>query len=131
MATLSNKKLRQEVYEKCNGHCGYCGSEIDIKQMHVDHIQPKQRGWNEEAAAKINLVKGRDEIENFMPACKRCNLWKKTFSVDSFRREIELQTERLMRDKPGYRLALDFGLIKEEVKPVVFYFELLQIKAAA
>ena len=29
---------RQEVYDKCYGHCGYCGCEITFKEMQVDHI---------------------------------------------------------------------------------------------
>lgn len=28
-----NKKLRQEIYDKYNGHCAYCGCEIELKDM--------------------------------------------------------------------------------------------------
>lgn len=131
MPAISNKTVRLQVFEKCGGHCGYCGNAIELKQMHVDHIQPKQRGWSEDAAAKINLVKGSDDIENFMPACKRCNLWKKTFSIETFRKEIQMQHERLLRDSAGYRLASDFGVIQAETKPIVFYFEQIQVSKAA
>jgi 5-methylcytosine-specific restriction endonuclease McrA len=34
---------REEVYNKCSGHCAYCGKEITIKQMQVDHIKPLYR----------------------------------------------------------------------------------------
>ena len=37
---MGKKKInRQEVYDKCGGHCGYCGKDITIKQMQVDHIR--------------------------------------------------------------------------------------------
>lgn len=38
-----NKNVRQAVYAKYNGHCAYCGCEIDYKDMQVDHIKPKCR----------------------------------------------------------------------------------------
>ena len=28
-----NKNIRQAVYAKYNGHCAYCGCEIDYKDM--------------------------------------------------------------------------------------------------
>lgn len=34
-----SKKVRQEVYEKYNRHCAYCGKEIELKdiaQVYVD-----------------------------------------------------------------------------------------------
>ena len=32
------KKEREEVYIKYNGHCAYCGCELDIKNMQIDHV---------------------------------------------------------------------------------------------
>lgn len=37
------KKIRQQVYDKCGGHCAYCGKEIAYKDMQVDHVVPKRR----------------------------------------------------------------------------------------
>ena len=31
---------REEVYNKCGGHCAYCGNNITIKQMQIDHKEP-------------------------------------------------------------------------------------------
>lgn len=36
-----NKKQRLEIYDKYNGHCGYCGRSIEYKDMQVDHMIPK------------------------------------------------------------------------------------------
>ena len=35
---LTNKQ-RMAVYNKFDGHCAYCGCEIDISDMQVDHIK--------------------------------------------------------------------------------------------
>lgn len=34
-----SKAMRQQVYDSLNGHCGYCGCKITIKEMQVDHIE--------------------------------------------------------------------------------------------
>lgn len=33
------KKDRLKIYEKYNGHCAYCGCELNYKDMQVDHIK--------------------------------------------------------------------------------------------
>lgn len=48
------KKIRLLVYEKCNHRCGYCGCEIEYKDMQVDHAKPLRIG-------------GEDDISNYMP----------------------------------------------------------------
>ena len=40
---VSNSFIRHAVYAKYNGHCAYCGCEIDYKDMQIDHIKPKCR----------------------------------------------------------------------------------------
>lgn len=39
-----SKSKREEVYQKYNGHCAYCGREIAYKDMQVDHFLPL-RAW--------------------------------------------------------------------------------------
>ncbi len=117
------KKVREEVYQKCDGHCGYCGKEIEYKQMQVDHIIPKWHNMSESTADRVGIEKGTDDIDNLMPSCARCNKWKSTFSVETFRSQISKQLMRLERDSSNYRLARDFGLLEEKDINVVFYFE--------
>ena len=118
------KLNREEVYKKCFGKCGYCGNEITIKQMQVDHIIPIFRGWKDEELERYNMTRGTDDFDNLLPTCVRCNKWKSSHTLEQFRKEIELQFERLKRDSPGYRLGLDYGLIQEFPKKVIFYFEI-------
>lgn len=30
-----SKAMRQQVYDSLNGHCGYCGCKITIKEMQI------------------------------------------------------------------------------------------------
>ena len=48
-----------------------------------------------------------NDISNFIPACRQCNLYKSTFELEEFR----------------YRLAVKYGLIEEKKRPIVFCFE--------
>ena len=41
------KDERMAVYEKTNGHCAYCGCELEYKDMQVDHVIPIN-GWSEQ-----------------------------------------------------------------------------------
>lgn len=63
-----------------------------------------------------------NSIENYMPACRMCNFYKSTMSVESFRKQLETLPERL--DKIFiYRLAKKYGIVKEKCENVKFYFE--------
>lgn len=103
------KAVRQKVYEKYDGHCAYCGKPIEYKEMQVDHIQAHYLG-------------GADEMDNYNPACRMCNFYKGTMSIDRFREELRKLQERLKKVYI-YRLALRYGLVEEKENKVVFYFE--------
>lgn len=65
---------------------------------------------------------GGNDIDNLLPACRMCNFYKSTFSIDVFRKYLESLHERLR--KPFiYRLALKYGLVEENRKKIKFYFE--------
>lgn len=115
--------IREQVYNKCDGHCGYCGKEITIKQMQVDHIKPLYRNDKVTTLEVWGVERGTDDFENLMPSCARCNRWKSTFNLEMFRKEIGLQIERLNNHSNNYRMAKDFGLIEEVDSSVIFYFE--------
>jgi 5-methylcytosine-specific restriction endonuclease McrA len=114
---------RQKVYDKCDGHCAYCGVEITLKQMQVDHIQPHWHTLTEQQASQSKITKGSHDLDNLNPSCTRCNKWKSTYSVEHFRKVVETSLDRLERDTPNFRLARDYGLIEIIEKPVIFYFE--------
>lgn len=105
------KEQRMAVYNKFGGRCAYCGCEIDIKDMQVDHIESLERG-------------GADDINNMYPACRSCNHYKHTYTLEDFRKALERMPSVLMRDSVTYKIAVRFGIIKHIANPkVVFYFE--------
>lgn len=104
-----SKDMRREVYEMYGGHCAYCGREIDIKDMQVDHIQSIYLG-------------GEDKLSNYRPACRQCNFYKSTMSVEGLREQLGLIPGRLEK-LLTFRLALAHGLVRITGKPVKFYFE--------
>lgn len=104
------KKIREQVYQKYNGHCAYCGCELDYKDMQVDHIESVYKNGE------------NNDIDNLMPSCRMCNFYKGISDIDYFRKRLETLHERLQ--KPFiYCLALKYGLIEENRKKIKFYFE--------
>lgn len=109
-----NKKVRQVVYEKYDGHCAYCGREITYKEMQVDHFRP-QRAWNPEDS-------GTDDIDNLMPSCRMCNHYKRAHDLETFRRYIE-EIPRKLRANYIYKIGVAYGNVIEDEKKIEFYFE--------
>jgi hypothetical protein len=118
MAKTISKKVRQEVYNKYNGHCAYCGKEIEYKDMQVDHMIPKQR-----ERFKKYTEEEIECFENYMPACRRCNHYKRASSVEGFRKLIEEIPKKLFRDSYIYKVGLDYRLVEPHEHKVKFYFE--------
>ena len=121
---------RQEVYNKCGGHCAYCGEEITIKEMQVDHIIPvsffsDHIRSNKRVPKFLSHLKGIDvnHIDNLFPSCRVCNKWKSAFDLEFFRSELSEQVRRLNDYSSNYRIAKRYGLISEVNIPIVFYFE--------
>ncbi len=108
-----SKAERQEVYQKCNGHCAYCGTEIEYKDMQVDHVKPLRIG-------------GLDDMDNMLPACRSCNHYKSTFDVEGFRKYLSGLHERLIRDCVAYQMAERFEIVEHKMDDVRFYFETME-----
>lgn len=119
---------REKIYQKTDGRCYYCGCELPDR-WHVDHLFPKNKEhWlgNEvmmEETCAPNDLKSIEEFRNKVPSCPRCNIRKGALDVEQFRDEISQQVKRLKRDVSQFQLALDYGLVEETDKEVVFYFE--------
>lgn len=104
------KKIREQVYNKYNGHCAYCGCELEYEKMQVDHAKPLRIG-------------GENTIENMLPACRSCNHYKSTLDVEDFRNYLAGISHRLMRDNIPFQVGVRFGILKHIKDDVVFYFE--------
>lgn len=106
---------RQKVYNKYNGHCAYCGREITIKEMQVDHIIPK-------IFFSDNGKDVREDIYNLNPTCRRCNHYKRAGSLEYFRSLLITLHERIMQNYIC-KVALDYGIINITKFDGTFYFE--------
>lgn len=115
------KKTREAVYNKYDGHCAYCGKELESKGWQLDHLIPVQR----ERFKKYS----EEEIEcfeNYVPSCRRCNHYKRAHSLEVFRKYIEEIPAKLYRDNYIYKVGLDYGLVEAHEHKIKFYFEWLE-----
>lgn len=121
------EETRRLVYDKYNGKCAYCGCKINYLKFHVDHIEAKYRGTTQAQLLSwgSDKIKGKDHIDNYNPSCISCNSSKSTFTIETWRNELELKKERIKRDSSTFNILLRFGAVKETKKPIIFYFETL------
>jgi hypothetical protein len=108
------------VNEKYGGHCAYCGSKLEYKDMQVDH-------FHSVFISEWNGKEVDNSIDNLMPACRMCNFYKSTHSLESFRELIQGIPKRLEREFI-YKIALKYGIIEVKDKPIKFYFEMQEGK---
>lgn len=120
MAKTISKKVRQEVYQKYNGHCAYCGCELEYKDMQVDHIKSKYLHTD---YVKDMTIDELNSIDNLMPSCRMCNFYKSQGDIEYLRNRIQDSLVRNLRKPFDYRMALKYGLIEEHIQPIQFYFE--------
>lgn len=125
-----SKQQREKIHLKYNGRCAYCGCEITLKQMQIDHIIP-QREFLYHVRNKWNIPDFLNHLtefdvnhdDNLNPACAVCNKWKSAYNLELFRSELSEQVKRLNAYSSNYRIAKRYGLVSETPKPIEFYFE--------
>lgn len=86
--------------------------------MQVDHAIPMEF-YNAYRAVGKDL----NALSNLLPACRNCNNYKSSYTMEKFRKAIERMPEVLQRDSVTYRNAVRFGVVTPSPHPVVFYFE--------
>ena len=140
------KKQRQAILNKSNGHCWYCGEVLPEKGWHVDHLKPVYRNQPKRGSAPdlfgpvpteirhlLNCKKDKMDnpenhsFENMVPSCAPCNLFKSVFTLEDFRAELQAQVDRARKTSVNFRTAERFGLIGVNIKPIVFYFERMDL----
>jgi 5-methylcytosine-specific restriction endonuclease McrA len=73
-----NEDTLRQIWEKTQGHCHFCGDPVDFEK----------RGWNDGDLTgywEVDHVIQRDKgggnlVDNYLPACTRCNRlrWHRT-----------------------------------------------------
>lgn len=113
-----NKKDRDIVFKKYNGHCAYCGVELQ-KGWHADHIEPIVRNPKTKVVEKPE----NENLANYNPSCPSCNRMKNSHSLEEFRRIIKQFVNSLNEYSIQYKFAKKYSLIQENDVEVEFYFE--------
>lgn len=114
---MKRKKHRQRIHDKYGGRCAYCGCELKVKDMQIDHIHPKRRVYDPEFD-----ISELDKDDNLNPACRQCNYYKSDFLMEEFREQMQTLHERAM--KPFIvRLAVKHGILEYKEWDGKFYFE--------
>ena len=100
---------REHLHAKYGGRCGYCGKEISVKNMQVDHIEPQVYG-------------GTDELSNLMPACRDCNNYKNCWTIEQFREYVS-EVYNFLSKSAKFRVAERLGVFERKSNKIKFYFE--------
>lgn len=132
------KKQRDDLRLKFGGKCAYCGCDLPVKGWHADHVEPVMRlsetirDYSNSGYTHKTRHTGeydypeRNRIDNFYPSCAPCNLFKSTFSIEGFRREISEQVDRARRSSVNFRTAERFGQIIINKSPIKFWYEIYE-----
>lgn len=115
---MISKRTRQLVYNKYNGRCAYCGCELKLSEMQVDHIMPKRRGHKSTDA-------GTDNIENLYPSCHICNYYKGMGTPEDLRKRLKALIP-MARRPVVFRLAEKYGIVEVKEWDGKFYFEKME-----
>ena len=111
--------IRQKILLKYKNLCAYSGKLIKYNEMQVDHLIPKRLA--EEGKAQWTEVENES---NYMPACRRCNHYKRAQTLETFREMISTIPNKLYRDNYIFKVGEDFGIIIANYNmPIKFYFE--------
>ena len=101
---------RIEVYNKYNGRCAYCGKELSLHEMQIDHIKAKCQG-------------GSDDLENLNPSCRLCNHYKRSCTLDQFKNWLLAGIIDRLKQNYIFKIAEQYGMITIIGWDKKFYYE--------
>ena len=69
-------RKRRLIWSMTEGHCFYCGDVLMVGDWEIEHRVPLSVG-------------GENDLENLVPACRKCNRTKGTRDTEEFRTYLE------------------------------------------
>jgi 5-methylcytosine-specific restriction endonuclease McrA len=75
---------REEIFERDEYRCVYCGERFDVGELTVDHVQPRMRGGDRSSG-------------NLVTACCACNARKGGLRVIEYLRADPVARENFLR----------------------------------
>lgn len=117
------KRQREAVFNKYGGRCAYCGCELTLRTMQVDHIKAVYTSSLE----NNNVETQDDSFDNLNPSCRQCNFYKGTLDIEQFREKIMTTLYETCQNTFQAKLAKKLGMltVKQFDK---FYFERINEK---
>jgi 5-methylcytosine-specific restriction endonuclease McrA len=87
-----SKKTKETIWLKYDKHCAYCGCDLELKKIHIDHIIP-QVNYEWVIKTKIYLpsflthltLSDMNSFDNLNPSCFECNNYKNGSDLEQFR----------------------------------------------
>ena len=122
------KQQRETIYRKSNGVCWYCGKILPKKGWHSDHFLPVGRIMKYDKKKRKKVWTGkyrhpeRDHIDNMVPSCAECNRWKKSRSISTFRKSLQVLHKTVL-NHTNVRMAVKYQHVKILNPKIVFWFE--------
>lgn len=110
------KEVRKQVYDMYDGHCAYCGCKLEYKDMQVDHIDCVY-------VSELHKEPVKDTLDNYLPACRQCNFYKSTFTIEEFRDRIQTTCLKNLEATFNFKLLKKYNIIQVNDEPIKFYFE--------
>lgn len=101
------KKTRELVLNKYGGRCAYCGCDLTLSTMQVDHIKSVYASCLENDFVEIQ----DDSLENLNPSCRQCNFYKGTLNIEQFRYKIKAILYRTCQNTFQAKLAKKLGMM--------------------
>jgi 5-methylcytosine-specific restriction endonuclease McrA len=77
------KSLRIRVIERDGLRCVYCGLDLIIKEVQLDHVIPEAKG-------------GPTSYDNLQVTCGKCNREKSTLSESEFENNLRTRAIRIL-----------------------------------
>lgn len=84
-----DNEILNEIYDKTDGYCRYCGKKICWK----NYGEPGERGAWEVDHSNPRALGGTDRMSNLWPACIECNRDKSTMTGPQYSRFFESEEE--------------------------------------
>ena len=110
-----NKQDRKIIFDKFNGHCAYCGCELQLEKFQVDHFEAQY--W-----AIAEGGQPDNSYENLMPACAECNRYKSDWTIEVIRTWLEKSKKQLVKTQ-NLRILNRIGGFTISDEPIKFYYE--------
>jgi 5-methylcytosine-specific restriction endonuclease McrA len=92
---------RNEIFERDDFRCVYCGEEFPPDDLTLDHVQPRVRG-------------GDRSHGNLVTACKACNTRKGALRLSAFLHEDPVARETFFR-RAAHVWPRVLRLVREEL----------------